>query len=645
MKLLAFLNLNYWTGLDKALALSLALHVIVISGISPFLKSSADLPKKPDVIKVQFIELNSKKRDEIKAKPLVEKKLRQVAKSTPLEPKAIKSQPVLVEASSNTVPDIQPKTVARPKNNPNPLRNVSPKFPRNKQLEPVKLDRAKPVQMDPMIETTIPDADPIKVRANQQPIKHDNQPKAIEENFRAFKIQTALLTPTTRSKTITNSDSSNAGSIKPRAVNKTAESISSKPLSHDLKAPINEVSSMEGNSISLNHTVSRGTIKTRAISRLNDTKGINPVSLKSRNFLRASKPAQEKNIRVASLNLSKHPQRKPLIKGKDSPVAQDIETHQTISDSLKPKKVKPASFALNPPTQVFPKPNSNISAPVSPKNVDRLKKFPLRASAHQVVTVAPSQTEATISSKPKPVSQFNKDQKPLTHIKPVKPLGHPKVFKRIGSSIAPSHQIAKPQKVRPHTAKNINPVKPVQFAHHVTSIQSANVFNGDTIGNPLKTKNKEAVSREKVLAAIEPIPSAPLRKTNFNPEKSKHALSASLGRSNPSPSRKNNISEGEKRAVHQQFTHEVRSRIAKTQYFPKRARERGWEGNPVLKFTLDKKGNLLNYVLAKSSSYPILDEAAIETLKEAAPFPEIPEILQLDTIKFKLPISYILEKQ
>ena len=84
-------------------------------------------------------------------------------------------------------------------------------------------------------------------------------------------------------------------------------------------------------------------------------------------------------------------------------------------------------------------------------------------------------------------------------------------------------------------------------------------------------------------------------------------------------------------------------RIADTKYYPRTARRRGIEGQPVVAFTLDKGGRLMKAGLAKTSGYQLLDEAALEAVHQAAPYPEIPAELNMKTFQFKLPISFILK--
>jgi TonB family protein len=91
------------------------------------------------------------------------------------------------------------------------------------------------------------------------------------------------------------------------------------------------------------------------------------------------------------------------------------------------------------------------------------------------------------------------------------------------------------------------------------------------------------------------------------------------------------------------FTGRVRQQIANAKYYPRIARRRGMEGQPVIAFTLDRGGRIMKAALAKTSGYQLLDQAALEAVRQAAPYPEIPAPLKMDSFQFKLPISFILK--
>ncbi len=77
--------------------------------------------------------------------------------------------------------------------------------------------------------------------------------------------------------------------------------------------------------------------------------------------------------------------------------------------------------------------------------------------------------------------------------------------------------------------------------------------------------------------------------------------------------------------------------ISRGEKFHRLARRHGIEGIPIVSFTLGQTGEL-----AKSSGHEILNDAALEAIRNGASYPHIPEPLNEKSITFKLSISYIL---
>ena len=92
------------------------------------------------------------------------------------------------------------------------------------------------------------------------------------------------------------------------------------------------------------------------------------------------------------------------------------------------------------------------------------------------------------------------------------------------------------------------------------------------------------------------------------------------------------------------FHGKIWQRVAKVKYYPRMARKRGFEGKPIVAFTLESNGELVDLKLIEASNYDLLNEAALETIRRGIPYPPIPEPLGKNSISFNLPISYVLER-
>ena len=105
-----------------------------------------------------------------------------------------------------------------------------------------------------------------------------------------------------------------------------------------------------------------------------------------------------------------------------------------------------------------------------------------------------------------------------------------------------------------------------------------------------------------------------------------------------------NFSSSDLGELHRGFYGKIWQRVAKAKYYPRMARKRGFEGKPIVAFTLGKKGDLIDLKIIEASIYDLLNEAALETIRRGIPYPPIPEPLGKNSISFNLPISYILER-
>jgi protein TonB len=59
------------------------------------------------------------------------------------------------------------------------------------------------------------------------------------------------------------------------------------------------------------------------------------------------------------------------------------------------------------------------------------------------------------------------------------------------------------------------------------------------------------------------------------------------------------------------------------------ARQMGWEGKVKVSFIISFDGSFREIEISKSSGFEILDKNAIETVKNASPFPKLPVEAQI----------------
>ncbi len=117
-----------------------------------------------------------------------------------------------------------------------------------------------------------------------------------------------------------------------------------------------------------------------------------------------------------------------------------------------------------------------------------------------------------------------------------------------------------------------------------------------------------------------------------------------LSKNGMSTDKKNEISADRLGEIKLAFSSQVRTKIAQTKFYPPTARRRGFEGEPVVAFMLGSTGDLLEISIKSPSQHKLLNDAALNAVRSASPYPPIPELLKVKTLRFKLPISFILEE-
>ena len=94
------------------------------------------------------------------------------------------------------------------------------------------------------------------------------------------------------------------------------------------------------------------------------------------------------------------------------------------------------------------------------------------------------------------------------------------------------------------------------------------------------------------------------------------------------------------RKVQEDYLWGVVRKISQHRYYPKSSRENSEEGVVVARITVSREGRLIDVAVARSSGYPTLDNALIEVIRQAAPYPPLPSDMSGDRHTFLLPLNY-----
>ena len=90
----------------------------------------------------------------------------------------------------------------------------------------------------------------------------------------------------------------------------------------------------------------------------------------------------------------------------------------------------------------------------------------------------------------------------------------------------------------------------------------------------------------------------------------------------------------------QNFARAVRKKIESSKKYPVAAQVARIEGRTGVKITILRDGRLKKVEIVKPSGHGILDRAAMQSVRDAAPFPPIPEKLRRDEIEMSITLVF-----
>lgn len=216
------------------------------------------------------------------------------------------------------------------------------------------------------------------------------------------------------------------------------------------------------------------------------------------------------------------------------------------------------------------------------------------------------------------------------------------------SSVQPVHYVQKPSISKPllqrefvagipETFRRVSGINPRIRARKFFSDSNSSV----NFGEPTQEESRKV--RPASISRVQPVTLASMQVDIVAVSKSE-SVNKERGPSSVliSPEVQGNISGKEIETLTKGFASSVRAKILVAKFYPSIAQERRWEGKPVIEFQVGKNGELLSFSIAIASPYEALNQAAIEAVKKASPFPQIPDLLKLNSLKFKIPIAFAL---
>lgn len=86
----------------------------------------------------------------------------------------------------------------------------------------------------------------------------------------------------------------------------------------------------------------------------------------------------------------------------------------------------------------------------------------------------------------------------------------------------------------------------------------------------------------------------------------------------------------------------VGAHLNRRKVYPAEARQARQQGVVVVRFTVDRSGNVDGISVKRSSGHVILDAATLALVQRVAPLPRMPASMPRDRLTLSLPIDYSL---
>ena len=242
---------------------------------------------------------------------------------------------------------------------------------------------------------------------------------------------------------------------------------------------------------------------------------------------------------------------------------------------------------------------------------------------------------------------------------PVSPF-QPKTLPRVETQTKIMRMAKVPKATPPMPASRKIPLQNVSAVSRSKSVQTASVssfkLSNSAVLIPRKLSSKvtssligRVVPNQKQVERVWAGASAPRHFSNVFPKNDEEALrvtflaegatrfSMASFQPRPVPSIMN-------RGSLRGYTRGIQQKIAARKKYPKKARRNGMEGQVTVRFTILKSGDVKNLMVISKAPYSILNKAALEAIKRAAPFPDFPEEIPQDFLELELPFKFELKR-
>jgi periplasmic protein TonB len=88
------------------------------------------------------------------------------------------------------------------------------------------------------------------------------------------------------------------------------------------------------------------------------------------------------------------------------------------------------------------------------------------------------------------------------------------------------------------------------------------------------------------------------------------------------------------------YAGELKGWLERNMHYPRAARLAGQEGDAVVRFVIDRDGNVQSVELEAGSGFPLLDREAVEMVERGDPFPAMPQDMPGALLEVRVPVSF-----
>jgi periplasmic protein TonB len=140
-----------------------------------------------------------------------------------------------------------------------------------------------------------------------------------------------------------------------------------------------------------------------------------------------------------------------------------------------------------------------------------------------------------------------------------------------------------------------------------------------------------------------PGPQQPVRESRPKRASQQQAAQAGDGKAEDAPSPLAKAATDYSLKAQQDYLWQIIRKLSQYRFYG-RSGEDSERGLVVTQLTVGRDGRLLNAAVARSSGFPTLDRAVLDTVRRASPFPPLPADLAQDSYTFVVPINYTQER-